>query len=239
MCRVYLRSESAKGADVLTAVLEAAYIRQAVTERLFQRSTASSSSCAHTEQGCSGTHNGSSRGSDEQAARHGSRLHARSNSSDKIGGDISPSTSKGSNGGSNVAAGGWEGKGGGGEARGTAPVLPLQQQQHQQQLRRQRQRQQKGEAAEAAVVAAQLRRSLPISSKEVEGLCRDAHRRATKDAERFVREVVAAGWKVSAKIWPEGLWPHAVQEWSSVGCSQVVFQGQRRIVKAEAPLFGT
>jgi len=82
-----------------------------------------------------------------------------------------------------------------------AGLLPLQQLplNHQEPLQQQQQQQQQEAEARAraqAAAAAQLRYGFPLSEKELESLALGAHRRATRDAKRFVKEVSAAGWKV-------------------------------------------
>lgn len=84
-------------------------------------------------------------------------------------------------------------KGGGGGHNDSKASDPA----HQHQRKRQQQDVHEQQQAQAqAVAAAQLWRGLGLSEKELQALGRDAHRKATQNSKRFVKEVTGSGWKV-------------------------------------------
>jgi len=181
-------SETAKGADVLTAVLEAAYIRQAVTEhvRLKQAPETAATTSTGRRPGHSNSSHSSSGSRNVQAS---SSLQARQ---DRINDPLSGEQGEGG------SCGGIQSRGRSASSKSgcSGNNTAVQQQQPLQQQQQQQQQEAEARARAQAAAAAQLRYGFPLSEKELESLALGAHRRATRDAKRFVKEVSAAGWKV-------------------------------------------
>eukprot|EP00967_Tisochrysis_lutea_P061312 scaffold78545_cov17-Tisochrysis_lutea.AAC.1 len=180
--------ETAKGADVLTAVLEAAYIRQAVTEhvRLKQAPETAATTSTGRRPGHSNSSHSSSGSRNVQAS---SSLQARQ---DRINDPLSGEQGEGG------SCGGIQSRGRSASSKSgcSGNNTAVQQQQPLQQQQQQQQQEAEARARAQAAAAAQLRYGFPLSEKELESLALGAHRRATRDAKRFVKEVSAAGWKV-------------------------------------------
>ena len=161
----------------MTAMLEAAYLRQAVHSRLARKSSGGGGSTSSSSTASSTAHSTASSTTSStttcSTATAGAACSTPGSSSGSGGGAGVVHTHSSSSGGSD-SRGGVEAAGGGRWGRLGPWVQGL-----------------RGDWGEH-----NRQKHVALSDKELEGLRRDAHKRAHRDAPRFMKDLTDAGWKV-------------------------------------------